>query len=187
VPDLPGQHNALYRIGVMLLNGYGYNWYRRDNQIRADDLLVRSRASELLETAAAHLRELEGRYRRKYLRPPSREHPDPDLQRLAAARQLRAVQDRILAVDTSLRGASVPPADKVWLRHRREFDTLQRLAECDALLVAGAKELATLVTELPAEVDLDPALEQQIDSHLDQLRLTLAQRAAILVGEDRDP
>ena len=33
---LPGQESRLYRIGVMLLNGYGYNWYRLDNQMRAD-------------------------------------------------------------------------------------------------------------------------------------------------------
>ena len=83
---LPGEDSRLYRIGVMLLNGYGYNWYRLDNQMRADDLLVRSRASEHLESAAAQLRDLEGRYRRKYLPPPTREHPDPDPQHLAAAR-----------------------------------------------------------------------------------------------------
>jgi hypothetical protein len=186
VPDLPGQDNQLYRLGVMLLNGYGYNWYRRDNQIRADDLLVRSRASEHLGAAVAYLRDLEGRYRRKYLPPLTREHPDPDLQRLAAARHLRAVQDRSLEVDTRLRGAPVPPDDKIWLRHRRELDTLRRLAECDAFLVAGAKELATLVAELPAEVDLDPALEQHIESLLAQLGLTLARRATIVAGEEGD-
>ena len=48
----------------MLLNGYGYNWYRLDNQMRADDLLVRSRASEHLESAAARLRDPERHYRR---------------------------------------------------------------------------------------------------------------------------
>jgi hypothetical protein len=43
VPDpvddrpLPGEDSRLYRIGVMLLNGYGHNWYRLDNQMRADD------------------------------------------------------------------------------------------------------------------------------------------------------
>jgi hypothetical protein len=186
VPDLPGQHNPLYRLGVMLLNGYGYNWYRRDNQMRADDLLVRSRASEHLEGAAAHLRDLEGRYRRKYLPPPSREHPDADPQQLAAARQFHAVRERILEIDTTLRGAPVPPNDKVWLRHRTELHTLQRLGECDAILVAAAKELGMLVGELPTEVNLDPALERQIDAQLDQMRLVLSRRGAILLGEDRD-
>jgi len=109
---LPGEDSRLYRIGVTLLNGYGYNWYRLDNQMRADDLLVRSRASEHLESAAAQLRDLEGRYRRKYLPPPTREHPDPDPQHLAAARQFRAVADRTLEIDTRLRALLYPPTTR---------------------------------------------------------------------------
>jgi len=186
VPDpaddrpLTGQNSRLYRIGVMLLNGYGYNWYRLDNQMRADDLLVRSRASEHLESAAARLRDLEGRYRRKYLPPPTREHPDPDQQHLAAARQFRAVADRILEIDTRLRGAAVPPDDKIWLRQRSELETLQRLGKCDVVLVAGAKELAGRVAELPADVGLDPAVEQQINQHLDEVTGALTRRDEIL-------
>jgi len=177
---LPGEDSRLYRIGVMLLNGYGYNWYRLDNQMRADDLLVRSRASEHLESAAAQLRDLEGRYRRKYLPPATREHPDPDSQHLAAARQFRAVADRILEIDTRLRGAAVPPDDKIWLRQRGELETLQRLGKCDVLLVADAKELASLVADLPAEAGIDPAIEQQIDQHLRRLAEALTRRDEIL-------
>jgi hypothetical protein len=177
---LPGEDSPLYRIGVMLLNGYGYNWYRLDNQMRADDLLVRSRASEHLERAAARLHDLEGRYRRKYLPPPTREHLDPAPQHLAAARQFRAVADRILEVDTRLRGAAVPPDDKIWLRQRGELETLQRLGKCDVLLVADAKELASLVAELPADACIDPAIEQQIDQHLGRLAEALTWRDEIL-------
>jgi hypothetical protein len=186
VPDpgddrpLPGEDSRLYRVGVMLLNGYGYNWHRWDNQMRADDLLVRSRASEHLESAAARLRDLEGRYRRKYLPPPTREHPDPDPQHLAAAQHFRAVADRILEIDTRLRGAAVPPDDKIWVRQRGELETLQRLGKCDVVLVAGAKELAGLVAELPADVGLDPAIEQRIDQHLDELTGALTRRGEIL-------
>jgi hypothetical protein len=148
--------------------------------MRADDLLVRSRASEHLENAAARLRELEGRYRRKYLPPPTREHPDPDPQHLAAVPHLRAVADRILEIDTRLRGAAVPPDDKIWVRQRGELETLQRLGKCDVVLVAGAKELAALVAELPADVGLDSALEQRIDQHLDELTAALTRRGEIL-------
>ena len=186
VPDpaddrpLPGENSRLYRIGVMLLNGYGYNWYRWDNQMRADDLLVRSRASEHLESAAARLRDVEGRYRRKYLPPPTREHPDPDPQQIAAARHFRAVADRILEIDTRLRGAALPPDDKIWVRQRGELETLQRLGKCDVLLVGGAKELADLVAELPADVDIDRTIEQQIDEHLKELSGALTRRGEIL-------
>ena len=186
VPDpaddrpLPGENSRLYRIGVMLLNGYGYNWFRWDNQMRADDLLVRSRASEHLESAAARLRDLEGRYRRKYLPPPTREHPDPDPQQIAAARHFRAVADRILEKYTRLRGAALPPDDKIWVRQRGELETLQRLGKCDVLLVGGAKELADLVAELPADVGIDRTIEQQIDEHLKELSSALTRRGEIL-------
>ena len=177
---LLGEDSRLYRIGVMLLNGYGYNWYRLDNQMRADDLLVRSRASEHLESAAARLRDLEGRYRRKFLPSPTRLHPDPDPQHLAAARHFRTVAERILDIDTRLRGAAVPPSDQVWLRQRGELETLQRLGKSDVLLVAGAKEIASLVTELPVDVVLDPAIEQQIDEHLSRLTEGLTRRNEVL-------
>jgi hypothetical protein len=177
---LPGDGSRLYRIGVMLLNGYGYNWYRLDNRMRADDLLIRSHASEHLANAAARLRDLEGHYRRKYLPPPTREYPDPEAQHLAAARQFRAVEDRIAEVDTRLRGGAVPPNDKIWLRHRDEVDTLRRLGECDAILAAGAKELDEYVSSLPVDIAIDATIERQIDEHLGRLTTVLAQRDGIL-------
>ncbi len=182
MPDLPGEGNRLQRIGVMLLNGYGYNWYRRENRMRADDLLIRSRASEHLESAAAHLRDLESRYRRRYLPPPIRQHPDPDPQRLAMARRFRAVADRLLELDTRLRGGAAPADDKIWRRHRRESDTLRLLCECDATLVGAAKELADLIAGLPAEADLDPAAERRIEERLDQLAAALARRNDVLAA-----
>jgi hypothetical protein len=148
--------------------------------MRADDLLVRSRASEHLESAAARLRDLEGRYRRKYLPPPTREHPDPDPQHLAGARQFRAVADRIIEIDTKLRGAAVPPDDKIWLRQRGKLETLQRLGKCDVLLLVDAKELGSLVADLPADAAIDPTIEQQIDQHLGRLVEALTRRDEIL-------
>ena len=148
--------------------------------MRADDLLVRSRASEHLESAAARLRDLEGRYRSKHVPPPTREHPDPDPQHLAATQHFRVVGDRILEIDTRLRGAAVPPDDKVWLRQRGELETLQRLGKCDVVLVADARELVGVVANLPAEVGIDPAVEQQIDQHLSRLAEALNRRNEIL-------
>ena len=178
----PGENDPIYQIGVMLINGYGYNWYRLDNQMRADDLLVRARVSDHLAGAVARLRDLEGRYRRKFIPPPTREHPDPDPAHLAAARQFRAVEDRIGEVDTKVRGAAVPENDRVWQRHRNEIDTLGKLGQCDVLMVGGAKQLADFVATLPADTPLDPASEQQIDAALGSLSATLARRGDILAG-----
>jgi len=180
VSGYPGEDDPLYRIGVMLINGYGYNWYRLDNQMRADDLLVRSRVSEHLAGAVGRLRDLEGRYRRKFLPPPSREHPDPDPEHVAAARQYRAVEDRISEVDTRVRGAAVPPSDRIWQRHRDELDTLAKLGNCDVTMLGGAKQLADFVAGMPVDTAINPASEQQIDAFLAQLSGVLARRSEIL-------
>jgi hypothetical protein len=164
----------------MLLNGYGYNWYRLDNRMRADDVLIRSRASDHLARAVARLRDLEGRYRRKYLPPPTREKPDPEPQHLAAVHEFRAVEERIGEIDTRLRGGAVPPDDKIWLRHRNEIDTLQRLGECDAILAASAKELDDYVACLPEDAIIDAAIEGQIGEHLDGLAKVFTQRNEVL-------
>jgi hypothetical protein len=180
VSRYPGEDIPLYRAGAMLINGYGYNWYRLDNQMRADDLLVRSRVSEHLANAVAQLREMEGRYRRKFLPPSTREHPDPDPVHLAATRQYRAVVDRIGEVDTRVRGAAVPPNDRIWQRHRDELDTLAKLSDCDVMMLGGAKQLADFVAALTTDTAIDPASEQQIDATLAQLRGILSRRADIL-------
>jgi hypothetical protein len=180
VSGLPGEDDPLYRIGVMLINGYGYNWYRLDNQMRADYLLVRSRVSEHLAGAVARLRDLEGRYRRKFLPPPTREHPDPDPVHLAAARQFRAIEDRIGDIDTRVRGAAVPPNDRIWQRHRDELDTLAKLGNCDVLMLGGAKQLADLVAMLPVDLAIAPESEQRIDTQLAQLAGVLSRRGDIL-------
>ena len=95
-------------------------------------------------------------------------------------RNTRSVAERILEIDTRLRGAAVPPDDQVWLRQRSELETLERLGKRDVLLVAGAKELASLVAELPADAALDPAVDQQIDEHLGRLAEGLTRRGEIL-------
>jgi hypothetical protein len=182
VPDLPGENSRLARIGVMLLNGYGYNWYRAENRMRTDDLLIRSRASEHLEKAVAHLRDLEAGYRRKFLPPPTRQRPDPDPQHLAVVRQFRAVADRLLEVDTRMRSGAAPADDKIWRRHRSETDTLRLLCECDAVLVGAAKELADLVAGLPAEAGLDAASELRIEEQLGELTKALTRRNEVLAA-----
>jgi hypothetical protein len=177
---LPGQGDPVYQTWVMLLNGYGYNWYRLDNQLRADDLLIRSRASEHLAAAVSRLRDIESRYRRKHLPPPTREHPDPDPDHLAAARQIRGIAERILDTDTRLRGAAVPPNDKVWQRHRDELDSLWRLSECDVVLVGAATDLAGIVAELPPAGAVDAVTEARIEQQLGYLSAALIQRGNLL-------
>ena len=63
---LPGEGSALWETWQMLLNGYGYNWYRADHQARADEVIERLRA--LLRSQVARLLARDGSSRRRSAR-----------------------------------------------------------------------------------------------------------------------
>lgn len=131
-----------------LFHGWGYNFYRAENQVRADDLLVRNKVSDLLGQARSHLARLEAEYRRGHLPAPTREHPFPDAQAVAAARALGQAQRDIESVEVAIRSAPVPEMDRITQRHRNELDTLQRLRDIDLQLVSGAVNLQRAIAAL---------------------------------------
>jgi len=139
---LPGEGSAVWETWQMLLNGYGFNWYRTDNQARADDLLVRQKAGYFLNLAASKLLEAETAYQRKYLPPGTREQPFPPAANVAAHRRLRELRQAVLSMEATIRSLPVPPTDKIWQRHRQEVATLKRLTDADIGLVGAAKLLA---------------------------------------------
>ncbi len=169
---------AVWQAGELLLNGWGFNWYRTENLLRADDLLVRNQADGLIGDALAALRRAEAVFRQKNLFNPSREKPVPDASDLA---ELRAFQSMLAELDelrTRLRGAVLPPEDKLWRRHRDEADLLERLGRCDAVLAGLAKELRTRAFAItPASLAEMPSL---IGPGLRQFRAALEQRSVLL-------
>jgi hypothetical protein len=148
---LPDEHSGIYKTWVMLLNGYGYNWYRKDNQLRADDLLVREHASHFIVEAAKKLQEQEAAYARKYLPAPTREKPFPPEDRLATHALIRQTRQNLLALEGRIRGLSAPPTDRIWQRHRSEIDVLENLSRRDVQLVGLAKEVDDEAAKLDAD------------------------------------
>lgn len=169
---------ATKQVLANLFYGWGYNFYRKENQLRADDLLIRAKVSELLSAIRAHLAELERGWRREHLPPPSREHPFPDAAAVATAQALQRVQQSIEALETLVRTAPVPEMDRVNQRHRIERDTLEQLAAADGELASAtvsAKDAATALHDAPtAATDTTVILQQ---AGIDGL---LARRADIL-------
>ena len=74
----------------LLLTGYGYNFYSATNQARADDLLVRERASYFLAQAVDMLANLRGAYQRRFVPPLTRENPLPPAEALSPGTRNRA-------------------------------------------------------------------------------------------------
>lgn len=136
------------QVAANLFYGWGYNIYRKENQARADDLLVRNKVCEILGQVRGHLAQVERDYRRDHLPAPTREHPLPDAAALANASALARSQQDIEALEVSIRTAPVPEMDRVTQRHRNELDTLNALRDIDTALVGSAFALSREIEAL---------------------------------------
>jgi hypothetical protein len=133
--------DALEKIAVNLFYGWGYNSYRLENQLRADDLMVRAKVGWLLGQARGHVEATEGAFRRARLPAPTREKPLPDPEAVAGAKVLEAMSHAIGALESQIRAQPVPETDRMTKRYRQEAATLRRLLECDIGLVGRAELL----------------------------------------------
>ena len=174
---------ALRHLAINLFNGWGYNFYRLENQLRADDQLVRAKASWLLGLAAEAVCTAEANYRREFLPPPSRAKPFPDPAAVAGAQRIERLACAIRALEAYIHQLPVPENDRMTQRYRLEAPTLDALINCDQTLIgqcdllrsaAAAQSGATLVEKLP-----------RLETALEAIRATLHNREAILLSPAR--
>jgi hypothetical protein len=171
---------ALKQIAVNLFYGWGYNFYRAENQLRADDQLVRSKAASLLGIAAACISEAESAYRREFLPPPTRAKPFPDAEAIAGAQRLERLGREISLLEQLIHQQPAPENDRMTQRYRNEAQTLQTLIEHDEQLVGQCELLRSMVSEQDGAALLKN--ETDLKSGLEVIRTTLRQREAVLLG-----
>ncbi len=133
------------QVVLNLFHGWGYNFYRAENQLRADDLMVRARVGEMLSAARASVEAAEAAFRREHIHPPSRAQPLPDPEMLREAQFLEATSRAIGALEGRVRALPVPEADRMTQRLRNERATLEALLRADLSMVALAHKLRTIV------------------------------------------
>jgi hypothetical protein len=177
----PDEHSDLYKTWVMLLNGYGYNWYRKENQLRADDLLVREHAGHFILEAAKKLQEQEADYARKFLPTPTRENPFPPDDKLATHALIRSTRQNLLALEARIRSLSAPPTDRIWQRHRSEVDVLASLTSMDVQLVGLSKEIDTEAARLDLEAWSHPERLEPLGDNVRKIERLIAERQELLL------
>jgi hypothetical protein len=133
------------QIAINLFYGWGYNFYRLENQLRADDLVIREKACWLLGLSRAMVEAAESGYRRTYLPPPSRARPLPDPDAVAGARSLEALSAAVGDLAGIIRSLPVPDTDRMTQRYRHEAETLMALGACDRRLVGLAEMLRQIL------------------------------------------
>ena len=137
----------LEQVAINLFYGWGYNFYRKENQLRADDLLIRGKVGLLLASARKSVETAERDYRREFLPPPSREKPRPDATAVAGAQTLELLSKSIGALIALISAQPVPENDRMTQRYRKEADALKQLIESDELLIGQAELLRTMLDQ----------------------------------------
>jgi hypothetical protein len=164
------------KAAVLLFYGWGYNFYRVENQLRADDLLIRSKVCGILAQARASLSALEAEYRRTQLPAPTRGSALPDPSKFEQARLIARCGVSIENVVTAIHTSPAPTSDFVWLRHHTERGVLEILESIDVRLVDEAVRVHDLMIELKLADVSDPALESSVTEWLKPLRLIVQER-----------
>jgi len=170
----------LRQVANTLLLGWGYNFYRHENQLRADDQLVCAKAAWLLGQAAAGVQAAEAEHRRLAIPAPTRAQPFPDPAALAAAQSLERLAKDILALEGRLHALPAPEQDLMSLRYRQEGATLERLIAADEQLVGQAELLRETLAGRDAAAIL--TLEREAREGLTALAATLTAREGLLLG-----
>ena len=151
----------LEEIAVNLFHGWGYNFYRLENQLRADDLVIRNQVCSLLGVARGHVDAAESAYRRAFLPPPSREKPRPDADAMAHAQTLERFSHAIGALEGQIRAQPAPENDRMTERYRQEAPTLQKLLDCDVRLAGRVELLRALLDHQDGAWMIEKAAEIQ--------------------------
>ena len=170
--------DPLSQVAINLFYGWGYNFYRVENQLRADDLLVRHQVAGLLGDARIALGKAESAYRDAHLPPLSREQPRPHPAALKDARLLEALGAEVGAAAGRIRALPVPENDRIAQRHRAEGDTLARLLQADMALAGHADALRRAVDGEAADWILANA--DTLRAHITAIDAALFDRQAIL-------
>jgi len=168
----------LRQVATNLFYGWGYNFYRVENQLRADDQLVRTKAAWLLGLAMASVITAETEYRREFLPPPSRAKPFPDAASVAAAQRLERLAKEIGALEALIQQQPVPANDRMTQRYRQEASALEALIRFDELLVGQCELLRSMVNARNGAAIL--ANLPDLHAGLEAIRATLRDREALL-------
>lgn len=172
--------DELEQIAINLFHGWGYNFYKVENQLRADDQMVRSKASWLLGEAATALSASESDYRREFLPAPTRAKPYPDAEAVASAQKLERLHREITGIELFIHQLPAPANDRMTQRYRLEAPTLANLIHFDSLLVGQCELMRKSVTGVDAQAILK-ALPDLV-AGIAAIRATLHDREAVLMN-----
>ncbi|NWJ45831.1 MAG: hypothetical protein HXX08_08135 [Chloroflexi bacterium] len=177
--NLQGNNPFKQQLELLML-GYGYNFYDKKNQARADDLLVRQRATKSLNEAAELIARLEMDYQRQYIPAATRENPFPNSEAINRLRDLTLLRERLRELGARILGMPVPTQDKIWGRIRDELPLLNQLVQLDCQLVQFADELNQRIRAITADLWNHAGEATKLEGALNNIDMLIRSRLQLL-------
>jgi len=169
------------RLLSNLFYGCGYNFYRCERQLPADDELIRGKLRQLLEDCRSHLRALEAEFRREHRVLPDRDYAFLSPAAVVTAQALLRAQRDLEAMETAVRTAEVPETSRIHRRQREERGALASLVAVDGEVLLALVTLRDAIARLedgPAAAAVMPDLLRASD-----FSALWSRREALLWGE----
>ena len=113
-----------------LFYGCGYNFYRCEHELEADDLLIRGKLSQLLGESRTHLGSLHTAFTRKHL-PPVRDGGPANPGAVEMGRVLERAQRELQAMEKAVLTAAAPEVGRIRRHDREQGGALAKLVALD--------------------------------------------------------
>jgi hypothetical protein len=136
------------RLLSNLFYGCGYNFYRFESELLADDLLIRGKLSQLLRECRAHLSSLESAFRRQHRAAAGGDYAFLSPAAVTTAQSLSSAQRDLGAMETAIRNTAEPEFPRLHRRHREERGRLEELVMLDGEVVLALVTLRDAVAKL---------------------------------------
>ena len=177
---MAGIQNPILQQLDLLLLGYGFNFYRDENRMRADDLLIRQKACASLGSAARRMNNLAGDFQTQVIPRPTRENPYPSTELSTLLECLNNLAQRISNTAAAIQGLPAPAQDRIWRQLRDEKDLLSRLLESDLAFIQQAAEVDRNAASLKVGEIKTPGAVQPLIAALDQVDAACTRRRQLL-------
>jgi len=136
------------RLLSNLFYGCGYNFYRFENELLADDLLIRGKLTQLLRDCRAHLSSLEVAFRREQRAQTGGDYAFLTPAAITTAQALLSAQRDLQAMEAAIRRAAMPESRHFHGSHREMRATLEELVMLDGEVVLALVTLRDAVAKL---------------------------------------
>jgi hypothetical protein len=164
----------------LLMLGCGFNFYRVENQLRADDLLVRQKAGSFFGHTSARLEKLAEEYQHTVIPAPTRQQPYPPAELMERLNAIRALRQRVQNQGSFLQGLSAPTQDKIWRRLRDEQGLLSSLLQADLAMLQLAADIEKQVQSLSVNFWNSPDSATSLNAILDRWDVAVRARQDLL-------